>query len=158
MNIYPRTKINYYIGMKERIYAKRILFDFVSAFGVISFVFNLGSYFALKAIFKKYVEDDMIKDWLEKILVVFCITTYLNMMLPLINTGLRSIDKKMHLIVVGSIFSTVLLPAGIYWLTVTKNIQIVGIYLVMILESSFRITLNYFTLLFSDWNEFKIIY
>jgi hypothetical protein len=51
MNIYPRTKINYYIGKKERIAAKRKLFDFVSAYVVITFLTNIGSYFLLKYIF-----------------------------------------------------------------------------------------------------------
>jgi hypothetical protein len=62
MNIYPRTKINNYIGKKERIVAKRILFDFVSAYVVISFFTNLVSFFVLKYVFKKVVEDEMTKN------------------------------------------------------------------------------------------------
>lgn len=77
------------------------------------------------------------------------------MMLPIINSGLRSIDRKLNLIFVNTLFSVILMPAGIYWLSITIGLQLTGIYVMMILESSFRMIVNYFTLLSSDWETFK---
>lgn len=158
MNIYPRTKINQYIGKKERIHAKKKLFDFVSAYVVISFFANVGGYYLLKYIFTNIVEDELTKKWLLKSLIFFCVTTFLNMMIPVLNSGLRSIDKKIHLITVNTLFSIILMPVGIYWLTITVKFELIGIYVMMILETSFRMSVNYFTLLFANWNKFKVIY
>lgn len=158
MNVYPRTKINYCIGKKERIVAKRKLFDFVSAYVVICFLTNVGSYYLLKFIFSNVVEDELTRKWLLKSLIWFCVVTFLNMMLPVINSGLRSIDKKIHLITVNTLFSIILMPVGIYWLSITAKFELIGIYVMMILETSFRMSVNYFTLLFANWEKFNIIY
>lgn len=77
------------------------------------------------------------------------------MMLPIINSGLRSIDRKLNLIFVNTLFSVILMPAGIYWLSITKGLQLTGIYVMMILDTSFRMIINYFTLLSSNWDSFK---
>lgn len=100
----------------------------------------------------------MVKQWLLKSLGWFCVVTFLNMMIPVLNSGLRSIDKKIHLISVNTLFSIILMPAGVYWLSITANFGLIGIYVMMILETSFRMSINYFTLLVANWNKFKVIY
>ena len=155
--IYPRTKLNYLIGKGARTQAKRLIFDYVSSFVILSLLISIFAYYGLKAGFGVFVVDDGLTEHLGKTLIWFVITVFLYNLLPIVNGAMRSIDKKIYLIVCNSLFSVVLLPFGIYWMSVTQNLEVVGVFLVMALDACFRLSINYFTLLFTDWSFFKIM-
>lgn len=156
--VYPRTKLNFLIGKGKRMKAKQALFDFVSAYTVIGIILNIIFYYLFQLLFSHFVEDSMILSWLQKSLFWFCLVSFMYMCLPLVNGGLRSIDKKIYLVISNTFFSIILLPAGVYWLSITNGLEVIGIFIMMILEVGLRIGVHYFTSMVADWNRFKSIY
>lgn len=156
--VYPRTKVNFLIGKGKRMKAKQAFFDIVSAYTVIGIVLNICFYFIFDIAFGYLVTDQIILGWLKKSLFWFCLVSFMYMCLPLVNGGLRSIDKKIYLVISNTFFSIILLPAGVYWLSITNGLELVGIFIMMILEVSLRMSLHYFTAIIADWKKFKVIY
>lgn len=69
MGVYPRTKINYNIGKKERIVAKKRLFDFISAYVVICFILIVMCYYCMSIVFNSVIKEEVTLKWLNNTLL-----------------------------------------------------------------------------------------